>query len=424
MSITDYVNNLTTERNRAWDEQKKILDQAVTEKRELTGEERQTVERTDQALDRIDAEIQTWIDREQRETESAKARDEWAKIVRPEVIEQREENENAKLRAMLLGGPSAAIDFSFQAVANEKRAIRAGLSGQDFRNDLTVGSATAGGNSVPTSFMRQLYDYLEVFSGMRRTGATIITTSGGENMEFPKVTSHGTAAIVGEGTALAEADPAFGKLTLGAWKYGQLLQISRELLEDTGVDLTSFIAKDMGRALARVTDAAYVVGTGTNQPLGVMVPIGTGVGPTTGTNAGVVTMDNLIDLVYSVNEEYRNNGAHWLFRDATAATVRKLKDTDGQYLWQPSTQAGQPDRLLNYPVITDPNVVAVGTSAKSIAFGDFSAFIIRDVGTVRVEASTDYAFANDLTTYKATMRTDSDLIDLTGAIKAYVGGTA
>jgi HK97 family phage major capsid protein len=423
MAITDYVNVLTTERNRAWEAQKEVLDLAANEKRELTGEERQTVERTDADLDRLDNEIKGWLDRDRREREGDQARDEWAKVVRPDVQEKLDQDDNEKLRAILRGGPNAAMDFNFQAVANEKRAIRAGLTGRDFRNDLSL-TAAAGGNTVPTSFMRQLYDYLEVFSGMRRTGATIITTTGGENMEFPKVVTHGTAAIVGEGTAIAENDPTFGKLTLGAWKYGQLLQISRELLEDTGVDLTGFIAKDMGRALARVTDAAYVNGGGTNAPLGVMVPIGTGVGPTLGTNAGVVTMDNLIDLVYSVNEEYRNNGAHWLMKDAAAGSIRKLKDTDGQYLWQPSTQAGQPDRLLNYPVVTDPNVAAVGTSSKSIAFGDFSAFIIRDVGTVRVEASTDYAFANDLTTYKATVRTDSDLIDLTGAIKAYVGGTA
>jgi HK97 family phage major capsid protein len=422
MPVHDYVENLTTERNRAWEEQKKILDLAVTEKRELSGEERQTVERTDNEIDRLDGEIRTWVEREKRDSESDKARDEWAKFVRPPATEHNQA-EADEIRAILLG-KAPAREFNFAAVAAEKRAIRAGLSGRDFRNDMTVGTTTAGGHTVPTTLMRQLYDYLEVFSGMRRVGATIITTSGGETLDFPTVTSHGTAAIVGEGTAIAEADPALGKVSVGAYKYGQLLQISRELLEDSAVDITGFIARDMGRAIARVTDTAYVLGSGTNAPTGIMAAIGTGVGPTTGTNAAVVTMDNLIDLVYSVNEEYRNNGATWLMKDATAGTVRKLKDTDGQYLWQPSTQAGQPDRLLNYPVVTDPNVVAVGTSSKSIAFGDFSPFIIRDVGSIRLEASTEYAFANDLTTYKATLRTDSDMLDLTGAVKAYFGGTA
>lgn len=424
MPITDYVENLTTERNRAWEEQKKVLDLAVTEKRELSGEETAIVDRTDADLDRLDGEIKGWLGREQRDAEAAKARAEYANFVRPELTEQNENKEAETIREVLRGNVRGGMDFDFAAVAAEKRAIRAGATGRDFRNDMTVGTAGAGGYTVPTGFMRQLYDFLEIFSGMRRTNATIITTASGEVMDFPKVTAHGTAAVVGEGTAMAEADPAVNKLTMTPYKYGQLLQISRELLEDSAVDIVGFIAKDMARALARVTDTAYVLGSGTNAPMGVVTASGTGVGPTTGTNAAVVTFDNLIDLVYSVNEDYRASGAEWLFRDATAGTIRKLKDTYGQYLWQPSAVAGQPDRLLNYPVVTDPNVVAVGTSAKSILFGDFSAFYIRDVGSVRLESSTDYAFANDLTTYKATMRTTSGLIDLTGAIKAYFGGTA
>lgn len=423
MPVHDYVETLTTERNRAWEAQKEILDRAVTDKRELSADERESVERTDADLDRLDAEIKGWMDREQRERESDLARGEWAKIVRPEVVEQQDNSEADVIRSILRGDVRGGMEFDFSTVAAEKRAIRAGASGAQFR-DLTVGTTTAGGHTVPTGFMRQLYDYLEVFSGIRRTNATIITTASGEVMDFPKVTAHGTAAIVGEGTAIAEADPAFGKLTMTPYKYGQLLQISRELLEDSAVDIVGFIAKDMARALARVTDTAYCLGSGTNAPMGVVTACGTGVGPTTGTNAAVVTFDNLIDLVYSVNEDYRMAGAEWLLRDASAGTIRKLKDGEGQYLWQPSTQAGQPDRLLNHPVVTDPNVVAVGTSAKSILFGDFSTFYVRDVGSVRLESSTDYAFANDLTTYKGTMRTTSGLIDLTGSIKAYVGGTA
>src|SRR6185295_6253834 len=124
--------------------------------------------------------------------------------------------------------------------------------------------------TVPTDLVRSLYDYLEVYSGMRRTNATILTTSSGNALDYPKVTSHGTAAIVGEGTALAEADAAFGKTSLLSFKYGQLLQITRELIEDSGVDIRGFIGKDMGRGIARVTDTAYVLGTGSNAPQGIV----------------------------------------------------------------------------------------------------------------------------------------------------------
>jgi HK97 family phage major capsid protein len=257
---------------------------------------------------------------------------------------------------------------------------------------------------------------------MRRTRATIITTTGGEKLEFPKVTAGGTAALVEEGSAILEADPGFGKMTLDAFKYGQLLQYSFELAQDTGVDLLGFAARDFGRALGRVTDTAYVLGTGSNQPQGIMTVAGTG--HTGGTGfVGVPTFDDLITMVYSVNEEYRL-GAQWLMRDATAAAIRKLKDNDGQYLWQPSQQVGTPDRLLGFEVVTDPNVAATGLNANSLAFGDFSTFYIRDVGAVRIEQSNEFAFANDLSTWRAVLRTDSDLIDLTGSVKVFRGGTA
>jgi HK97 family phage major capsid protein len=237
------------------------------------------------------------------------------------------------------------------------------------------------------------------------------------------VSAHGTAAVVGEGTALAEADPAFAKMTLGAFKYGQLIQISNELLQDSGVDIVGFVAQDLGRSLGRVTDTEYVVGAGgANAPQGVMTAIGTG--KTGGTaQAGVPSIADLNDLVYSVNSEYRARGAQFFMRDETAGKIRNLVNTSGDFLWQPSVQAGQPDRLLGFEVITDPNVVATGTNQNSVAFGDFSGFYIRDVGGVRLESSSDFAFSQDLVTWRAVLRTDSDLIDA-NAIKLYRGGTA
>jgi len=113
-----------------------------------------------------------------------------------------------------------------------------------------------------------------------------------------------------------------------------------------------------------------------------------------------------------------------LFRDATAAAIRKLKDGEGQYLWQPSQQVGTPDRLLGFEVVTDPNVAATGVNNNSVAFGDFSTFYIRDVGAVRIERSDDFAFNADLVTWRGVLRTDSDLIDLTGSVKLFRGGTA
>jgi HK97 family phage major capsid protein len=416
------LDGLNEARNRAWHEAKAIMDRASDEKRAPSAEEREATDKAFADIDAIDSQIKGLTDRARIESESDTARAEWGRIIHPDVVESSEARANAEFDQFLRGQSSRkSWDIDFRAVANEKRAIRSGARGTEFR-DLVVGTAAAGGNTVPTSFVRSLYDYLEVYSGMRRTRATIITTTGGEKLEFPKVTTGGTAVLVEEGSAIGEADPTFGKMTLDAFKYGQLLQYSFELAQDTGVDLLGFAARDFGRALGRVTDTAYVLGTGSNQPQGIMTVAGTG--HTGGTGfVGVPTFDDLITMVYSVNEEYRL-GAQWLMRDATAAAIRKLKDNDGQYLWQPSQQVGTPDRLLGFEVVTDPNVAATGLNANSLAFGDFSTFYIRDVGAVRIEQSNEFAFANDLSTWRAVLRTDSDLIDLTGSVKVFRGGTA
>lgn len=420
--IRDYLDTLTTERNRAWSAQKELLDRLAAEKREASSEEDDSLKRMDADLDRLDGEIKTWLGREQRENEAAIARAECEKIVRPEVAATAERNEQDRLRAFLRGEVKK-LEIDLATVANHKRAIRGGARGVEFR-DLTVGTTTAGGHTVPTLLAQQLYDFLEVYSGMRRTNATIITTSHGDPMNFPKVTAHGTAAIVGEGTALAEADPAFGQTAIPVYKYGQLLQISSELIEDSAVDITGFIAKDMARALARVTDAAYVSGSGTNQPTGVNTVAGTAV-TGLGTNATTIAAEDLIDTVYAVNEEYRLNGAQWLMRDATIGKVRKIREaSNGAFIWQPSLVPGAPDMLLGYPIVSDPNMPAQGASANSILFGDFSPFYIRDARQIEMAQSGDYAFANDLMTYRATMRTGSNLVDLTGAVLKYRGGTA
>jgi HK97 family phage major capsid protein len=429
--IDNYIDNLVTERNRAWHEQKTVLDRAIADKRSLSGEEAAVVARTDETIDGLDKEIKSWEQRRQREHEHAVAREAWAPVVRPEVQERRDAAELASFVSFLRGEAGnvdngRAWEFpadEFARVVNERHAIRMGVTGSEFRA-LSVGVAATAGTVVPSStFVNRLYDYMEVYNGMLRAPVTVITTAGGEQMDFPKVVTGGTATVTSELAAIGSADPTFGRMQLNAYKYGQLVRLSRELLEDTGVDIEGFLARDFGRALGRVTNVQYTVGTGSSAPQGVMTAVGTATTGATG-GTGVPSFDNLIDVLYSVNSDYRSNGAVWMMRDSTAGYIRKLKDTDGQYLWQPSTQVGQPDRLLGFPVIENPAVAATGTGVLSIAFGDFSSFYVRMVGGVRVEQSTERYFDTDEVAWKAVMRTDSDLIDLTGSIKAFRGGTA
>jgi HK97 family phage major capsid protein len=412
----EYLESLVEARQKAWHEAKALMTRATDEKRELDGEEQAQLDRIWSDIDAKDVQIKDITARAQSERETDIAREAYADLVRPveaPVVDA--------VDAFLRGQTSARfIDIDIRKAAAEKRAIRAGAGVKELR-DLST-TAAAGGNTIPTSFERTLYDFLETVSGVRQI-AQVITTTGGENLDLPKVASHGTAAIVGEGTAIAEADPSFAKVTLGAWKFGQLLQMSAELLQDSGVDIVGFLAADMGRALGRATGAAYATGTGSNQPQGVMTSIGTGVTGGTGV-AGVPTIANLTDLVYSLGDPGYRANASFLMRDATAGKIRNLVNTSGDFLWQPSVQAGQPDRLLGFPVVTDPAVAATAVNANSVAFGDFQAgFVIRDAGSIRIERSDDYAFANDLVTWRAVLRTDSDLRDA-NAIKLYRGGTA
>jgi HK97 family phage major capsid protein len=319
------------------------------------------------------------------------------------VAEKREQN---ALRAFL-SGESSHVDFDFTSL----RAHVDPKTGEFELRDLLKVTDAGGGDTVPTAFLRELYEHMIHASAIRQTNVRILQTASGENIELPKTLVFGTAAIVGEGSAAAEADPTFDKVTLGSWKYAQLLQVSSELLSDTGVDMQGFIARDLGRALGQATGSDFVVGSGTNAPRGVMVAVAADVGTAVQVASATVESDNLIDLMYHVIPPYRVNG-FWLMADSTEKAIRKIKNADDQYVWQPGLTAATPSQILGRPVVVDPFVDAIGSADESIAFGDFSGFVIREAGPTRVERSDDFAFSSDLISFRAIQRVDSDLIDL------------
>jgi HK97 family phage major capsid protein len=290
------------------------------------------------------------------------------------------------------------------------------------KRDLTKGTATAGGHTVPTTFYGQLVEHMIDSSAIMSAGATILNTDSGENMQIPVTTSYTTGALVAEGAAIGESDPAFAQRTLGAYKYAALIQVSSELVEDTGIDLLGFLARQAGRAVGNAFGTHLVTGTGSSQPTGIMTS--TTLGATGATSvAGAFTVDNLIDLFYSVIGPYRNSPqAAWLLRDASVGALRKLKDGDGTYLWHPASGPGMPDTFLGKPIYTDPNVAAIATTARSVAFGDMSAYFVRMVNAIRFERSDDFAFNTDLVTFRCVVRGDGILTDQTGAVKHFVGG--
>jgi len=393
--------DLKQERARLIGEARTLIDTAEAANRDLGSEEAQSYDRLDGEIEALTVRINRQEQAEQRDRDAATAPD-------PNLGEDDVETLEDEFRA-LARGERRNVTVNYNA-ADVERGSR----------DLTVATATAGGHTVPETFVGRLYEFLTERSAIRQTNATVLTTQSGEKMLIPKVTGQGSAALVSEATALAESDPAFNQVELDAYKYGQLIQLSSELIADTGVNLLDFVARDAGRALGEATGTHYVTGDGSSKPTGVLEDTTLGV-----TAAAVATMtaDEVIDLYFSVIAPYRRN-AYWLLNDATLAILRKLKDDDGQYLWEPSLRNGVPDRILGRPVVTDHNVAAPAAGAISAAFGDFSGYYIRDVGTMRFERSDHFAFSSDLVTFRSIMRTDGKLVDTTGAVKHLIQAAA
>src|SRR6516165_9704456 len=288
---------------------------------------------------------------------------------------------------------------------------------------LTAGTGGTASAIIPTDFYDMLIAHLIEVSGVMQCGPTVLNTGGGETLQVPKTTAHSTAASAAQAGTLPTSDPTFGMQPLSAFKYGIMLQVARELIDDTAVDLLGYLAMQAGRALGNAFGNDLVNGTGTGQPAGLVSTATVGVtGSVTGV-AGAPSYANLVDLEYSVIAPYRQSrSCYWLAADKTIGGFRLLLDSQNRPIWEPSMVLGSPDLMLGKPLVADPFVPAVATSAKSVFFGDFAQYAVRLVGPVRFERSDDFAFQTDLVSFRAIIRGDGSLIDRTGAcMKYYVG---
>ncbi|TFD74730.1 phage major capsid protein [Cryobacterium fucosi] len=396
------VERLLEQRAQLWSQATALLDVADAEKRDLSGAE-------NEQYDKITEDMRSLKERADRFMEDDRTSRDIDEALRSfKGREQTTESRLPELRKFVNGETKS---FEIMPTVKELEEIRA----------LSKGTLTAGGNTVPTTFYAKLWEHMVETATLLAGGATLFTTNSGETIDFPVTTSHGTAAAVAEGAVIGGTDPAFAKRSLGAFKYGEFALMSRELTQDTGVDLEGYLARVFGRNVGNLLGAKLIVGVGTTEPAGIMGSATLGITGGTGV-AGAPTFDNLIDLFYSVISPYRNSpNASWLMKDTTAGVLRKVKDLNGQYIWQPSVIAGTPDRIENRPVFTDPNVAGTAVNARSVAFGDLSAYVVRIVNGIRFERSDDFAFNTDQIAFRAIVRGDGLLADQTGAVKFYQG---
>ena len=398
--MKQFIEQQMAQRATAWEAAKKILDVATAEKRDLTAEESQSYDRISKELEDRSATIDKMRADEARELRLDAATREIADQVRPVADAPRaERNDNDVIRSMAKG--------EIRSHMFEKRDI----------------VKTQTGSPVPTSFYDQVIMLARTVGPMLQT-STVLNTASGENLQIPSLAQYSTAAIVGEGTAISESDPVFNSfITLGAFKFSFLVQLSRELVEDAGVDILRFLADQTGNELGVRVNASLTTGSGSAQPRGIVVASGLGVTGGTGVT-GAFTADNLIDLVYSVDTAGRRlAGSGFQMNAKSIGAMRKLKDTAGNFVFQPALSADANDLLLGYPVFENPGMADAGTANKSVIFGHLPSYFVRSVGGIKLDRSDDFAFSTDLITFRATMRVDGNLPQ-TSHVKHFIGGAS
>jgi len=379
----EYIKQQHEARQKAWHEAKELLDVAAAEKRDLTAEENAKYEKISADLDSRAKVIETLKADAEREVRAVAAMQGFENQARPVTETVEEKNDADAIRALARG---EIRSFNF-----EKR-------------DITKSST---GSPVPTSFFDQVILLARTVGPMLET-STILNTASGENLQIPSLSTYSVGTLTAEAAAISESDPVFNAFrTLSAYKYSFLTQVSRELVEDNGVDILNFLAVQTGNALGFAVNTALTTGTGTVEPNGIVTRAGSAV---TGTSLNP-TADNLIDLVYSVDTVGRRlPGTGFQMNATSIANVRKLKDNAGQFLFTPALSADANDLLLGYPIFENPAMATAASAVKPVIFGNLPSYYVRSVGGIKLDRSDDFAFSNDLITFRATARYDGDLI--------------
>ena len=334
-----------------------------------------------------------------------------AEIARMEAMETMEAELNKPVNTPLTGRPMNGNpqDNKTGRASNEYKeamlqAIRTNF--RNVKNVLSEGIASDGGYLVPEEYDSRLIEGLEEENIFRRLGTTI-TTSGERKINIAGAKP--AAAWIDEGEELTFGDAKFDQINLDAHKLHVAVKVTEELLYDNAFGLENYLLRQFSKALANAEEDAFLNGDGAGKPLGIFAEEGGAQVGVTAASATDITADEIINLVYALKRPYRKK-AKFIMNDQTIAVLRKLKDENGQYLWQPSLQAGEPDRLFGYEVMTSAYVPMIAAGKPVIAFGDFSYYNIGDRG-VRSFAELKELFAgNGMVGFVAKERVDGKLV--------------
>lgn len=359
-----------------WEQMKSINDRAKAGET-LSAEDDATFTRAESEFDDLSTKIERAKRHETREREMATI--ETDPIVNGSGNERSDEPDpdeayGLAFRSYLRGG--------VQHLAPEQRSVLArGFNADPEIRAQSVGTTTAGGYLVPPGFRDEFIKTMKDYGSVQRV-AQVITTDTGNPLQWP--TMNDTAqvgALLAENTQFAEQDVVVGTATLDAYVYySKLTRSSLQLVQDSAFDVESTVRDAHAERVARITNQHFTTGTGTAQPDGIVTSAVAGVTLGTG-NTTSITSDGIIDLVHSVDPAYRRSGrAQFMLGDVALKTIRKLKDSNGLYLWQPSVQDGVAATLFGYPYEINVDMADPAASVKSVLFGDFFAgYVIRIV---------------------------------------------
>jgi HK97 family phage major capsid protein len=392
-----YLQRLVDAQNRDLHSARSFVERAESEKREMSVEERTAWDAINAEMDKRQVHIAE-VRADDARTADIEASVAFAPEVRVSVPERRESD--ADIVRKLIAGDIRSYNFE--------------------RRDLNTVDDSA---VVPQSFYDIIQESL-VTVGPMLDGSivTLLNTASGEDIKVPVEATRPAATAIAEGTTITELDPTFSNITLKSQKVAVLTKISRELMQDSGIDIMGYLGRTLGTSVGIRVNNLLTVGTGTTVPNGIVTAAGSGVVGGTAVS-GAFTADNLIDLAHSVDGAYVRLGGAFMMRRASIGAVRKLKDTAGNYLFAPAATVGSPDTLLGFPIVENPDVPAIALGAKSVLFGYHGSYHVRQVGGIEVARSDDAYFASDEIGVRLTIRVWGDL-GQSAAVKYFIGNAA